>query len=90
MRNITMTALAFCALATTSAMAADASGATQGDCNTMAAQVRTALAANQSSSNFADATKEKNYGRDFCTNSLYKVGVEHYAQALKLLGVSAS
>ena len=90
MRNITMTALAFCAMATTGAMAADAVQPSADTCHAMATQVRTALDANQSSSNFADATKEKNYGRDFCNNAMYKIGLEHYAQALKLLGVSAS
>lgn len=90
MRNITMTALALCAFASTSAMAADTLAPTAGSCATMAVQVKTALDANQSSSNLADATKEKNYGRDFCNNSMYKVGLEHYAQALKLLGASAS
>ncbi len=90
MRNISLTALAFCAMATTGAMAADATGANQGDCTNMAVQVRTALEANQSSSSYADAKKESNLGREFCTNSLPKVGVQHYAQALKLLGVSAS
>jgi hypothetical protein len=90
MRNISFTVLAFCAMATTSAMAADALGPTQGDCTTMAVQVRTALDANQSNSSYADAKKESNLGREFCSNSLPKAGVQHYAQALKLLGVSAS
>jgi hypothetical protein len=82
-----MTALAFCAMATTTAMAADMAPS-QDNCHTMADQVKTALDANQNSSNVAQATKEKNYGRDFCNNSLYKVGLQHYAEALKLLGVS--
>jgi hypothetical protein len=85
-----MTALAFCAMATTAAMAADTMTPSSGSCATMATQVKTALEANQSSSNYAAAEKEKDYGRDFCTNSLYKNGLAHYAQALKLLGVSAS
>jgi hypothetical protein len=85
-----MTALAFCAMATTAAMADDAKTASAGGCAAMAEQVRTALDANQSSSNIADATKEKNNGRDFCSHQMYKVGMDHYAQALKLLGVSAS
>jgi hypothetical protein len=90
MRNITMTALAFCAMAAMGATAANAMTPTADNCNTMATQVKTALDANQTSSNFDAAKKEKNYGRDFCTNAMYKVGMDHYAQALKLLGVSAS
>lgn len=87
MRTI-MTALAFCAMATTGAMAADAMAPSSGSCQTMADQVKTALDAHQDSSNLAQATKEKNYGRDFCNESMYKVGLQHYAEALKLLGVS--
>ena len=90
MRNISLTVLALCAMASTGAMAADATPAPEATCATMAEQVKTALDANQSSANFADATKEKNAGRDFCNNSLPKAGVQHYAQALKLLGVSPS
>jgi hypothetical protein len=89
MRNITLTALAFCAMASTSAMADGASGYAA-DCTTMGTQVQTALAANQNSSNYDAAKKESNAGREFCSNSLPKAGVQHYAQALKLLGVSAS
>ena len=86
MRTI-MTALAFCAMATTTAMAADMTP-NSGNCQTMADQVKTALDTHQSSDNIAQATKEKNYGRDFCNESMYKVGMQHYAEALKLLGVS--
>jgi hypothetical protein len=88
MRTI-MTTLAFCAMATTTAMAADMTPSS-GNCQTMADQVRTALDAHQDSANVAQATKEKNYGRDFCNESMYKVGLQHYAEALKLLGVSVS
>jgi hypothetical protein len=82
-----MTALAFCAMVTTTAMAADMAP-TSGNCQTMADQVKTALDAHQNADNIAQATKEKNYGRDFCNESMYKVGLQHYAEALKLLGVS--
>jgi hypothetical protein len=88
MRTI-MTALAFCAMATTGAMAADVTPSS-GSCQMMADQVKTALDAHQDSANVAQATKEKNFGRDFCNESMYKVGLQHYAEALKLLGVSAS
>jgi len=90
MRNTIITALAFCAMATTGAMAADANNATESDCAAMQVKVHSALDANQSSSNLADAKKENSLGHQFCGNSLPKVGVAHYAQALKLLGVSAS
>jgi hypothetical protein len=73
------------ALGVTAASAADASADT---CMSMAAQVKTALDANQSSPNLAAATHEKNYGRDFCGHAMYKVGMDHYGQALKLLGQS--
>ena len=83
MRSVNLTALALCAMAmcATAANAAD-------DCASMATQVKSAMDSNQQSSNLQAATKEKNYGRDFCNNGLPKVGVVHYAQALKLLGAS--
>jgi hypothetical protein len=56
----------------------------------MASQVRTALTDNAQSANYQDAVKQQRYGRDFCANSFYKTGVDHYAEALRLLGVSKS
>ena len=88
MRSVKLTTLALCAMAAMGATAASAAEASADSCMSMASQVKTALDANQQSPNLAAATKEKNYGRDFCTNAMYKVGVEHYAQALKLLGQS--
>jgi hypothetical protein len=85
-----MTALALCAMATMGATAANAMTASADGCTNMATQVKTALDANSSSSNYSAAMKEKNNGRDFCNSGMYKVGIDHYAQALKLLGVSAS
>ena len=82
--------LALSSVFSTSAMAADMSSATEGDCAAMRVKVNSALDANQSSANFADAKKESTYGQEFCTNAMYKTGVSHYAQALKLLGASAS
>jgi hypothetical protein len=55
-------------------------------CSKMDAQVRTALQGATQSSNYDAAVKEHNTGRQFCTNGYYKVGTEHYADALKLLG----
>ena len=92
MRNLKLTALALSAtMAATMALAVTAASAAQASadtCMSMASQVKTALDANQSSPNLAAATKEKNYGRDFCNNAMYKVGMNHYAQAMKLLGQS--
>ena len=88
MRNITMTALALCAMAAmgTTAFAMDT---TYTDCHSKADQVRTALDANQNSANYAAAKKESDAGRDFCQQSQYRIGVNHYAAALKLLGVAS-
>ena len=68
---------------------AEATGSLSG-CVKMAGEVKQALAGNSQSSDYDQAVKEKNYGRDFCANGLYAHGQEHYAQALKLLGVEKS
>ena len=88
MRNVYLAAIglsAMLAMGTSAANAADDSAPT---CVSLASQVKTALAANQQSANYEAAVKEKRYGLDFCANAQPKVGVAHYAQALKLLGVS--
>lgn len=90
MRKFVMTAVALCAMATIGATAATAETASADNCTSMGAQVKTALDANPNSSNYSAAVKEKNNGRDFCDHGMYKVGIDHYAAALKLLGVSAS
>jgi hypothetical protein len=87
MRNVYLAAIglsAMLAMGTSAASAQDAAPT----CISLASQVRTALASNQQSSNYDAAVKESHYGRDFCANAMPKVGVDHYAQALKLLGVS--
>lgn len=58
------------------------------DCVGMASQVKTALSDNAQSPNYQEAVKQQGYGREFCNNGLYPSGVAHYAEALKLLGVS--
>ena len=73
------------ALGATSALASP-----QGDCAEQGQKVNTALAANQQSPQYQDALKEAHNGRDFCLNGYYKVGLTHYANALKMLGVSAT
>jgi ABC-type transporter MlaC component len=89
MRNFTMTALALCAMAAMGTTTAFAMDTTYTDCHNKADQVRTALDANQASSNYSAAKKESDAGRDFCQQSQYRIGVDHYAAALKLLGVAS-
>jgi hypothetical protein len=82
---------AMCAAVLGAALAsvpASADDASLSNCVKMASQVRDALASNAQSASYQAANKEKGYGQDFCANGLYKNGVEHYAEALKLLGVS--
>jgi hypothetical protein len=66
--------------------AEEASAAT---CQSMDAQVRSALSGSQQSSNQQEAVKERDTGRQYCTHGFYKVGMDHYAEALKLLGAKA-
>jgi hypothetical protein len=68
------------------AFGAGASAATLGDCNKMATQVNRALNANATSSSFDAAQKEKQLGSYYCTMDSYQKGVDHYSQALTLLG----
>lgn len=88
MRNVYLAAIglsATLALGTSAASAAENSAQT---CVSLASQVKTALDSNQQSANYDAAKKESRYGRDFCANAQPRVGTAHYAQALKLLGVS--
>ncbi|HEY5338157.1 MAG TPA: hypothetical protein VIJ85_08145 [Rhizomicrobium sp.] len=88
MRNLKLTALALCATVAMGASAANAAEASADTCMSMQSQVKAAVASNQQSPNLAAAMKESGYGRDFCNNAMYKNGISHYAQALKLLGQS--
>ena len=88
MRKTTIAAVVLCTLATIGGTAASAEGNSAETCFSMAEKAKAAVENNQQSSNIEAATKEKNYGRDFCNNGLSKMGIEHYAQVLKLLGVS--
>jgi hypothetical protein len=54
-------------------------------CHDMDAQVRTALESTQAA-NRDEALRERNSGREFCNHGYYKLGTQHLAQALKLLG----
>ena len=55
-------------------------------CTKLADEVNHALSANPQATNHEAAVKEELYGRGFCANGFYGHGVEHYEQALKLLG----
>lgn len=88
MRTFSIAAMALCATVALGAGAANAQPASPDTCHASDMQVKTALDANQSSANYREAFKERGLGRDFCNNAMYKVGMNHYAQALKLLGAS--
>jgi hypothetical protein len=71
-------------------LAASAAGAyagepTEGLCRNMDLQVGTALEANQSTGR-DEAVRERNSARAYCNRGYYKLGTQHFAQALKLLG----
>jgi|HubBroStandDraft_2_1064218.scaffolds.fasta_scaffold437645_2 hypothetical protein len=89
--TLTVSAAALCASVALGSLPATAenTGSLSG-CQKLASQVKHALASNTQSANYDAAVKEKDYGRDFCTNELYAHGEEHYEQALKLLGDSKS
>jgi hypothetical protein len=57
-------------------------------CITMEHQVKTALDSNAQAANYRDAVRQKQVAQDYCSSGLYKSGVAHYAEALKLLGVN--
>ena len=54
-------------------------------CASMQQQVKSALDSNAQSPNYHSAVKEQRYGLEFCSQGLYRNGVSHYAEALKLL-----
>ena len=81
-------ALSFSLFAVPVAVSA-AEEATAAACQSMDAQVRSALNSSQQSSTQQEAVKERNSGRQYCTRGFYRVGLDHYAEALKLLGNKA-
>ena len=85
--TLTMSAAALCAIVASGSLpaAADETGSSSA-CLKIADQVNQALAANPQSANHEAAVKEELYGRGFCANGFYGHGIEHYEQALKLLG----
>ena len=89
--TLTVSAAALCASVALGSLSANAEETRSlSGCQKLASQVKDALASNAQAANYEAALKEKNYGRDFCTNELYARGEEHYEQALKLLGESKS
>jgi hypothetical protein len=73
--------------AATSVLAAEE--ATAATCQSMEAQVRSALDGSQQSGSQQDAIKERKSGHEYCARGFYKLGMEHFDQALKLLGNKA-
>ena len=88
MRKFGMAALALCAMTTMGVAAAYADDANPATCVATQSKVDAALASNASSANHDAAAKERRYGLQFCNNSRYQAGLDHYNQALKLLGAS--
>jgi len=87
MRNVYLAAIGMSAMLVMGATAANAEAATQATCAQAQQKVSAALASD-SSANHDQAMKESHYGRDFCLNGLYGKGMQHYAEAMKLLGIS--
>ena len=92
MRNLKLaTGVAvLCSTLVAGAASASAQTASVTGCLDMAHQVKAALDANAQSPNYQEAVKEQGYGRDFCTNTFYQSGINHYNHALELLGVNKS
>jgi hypothetical protein len=88
MRNIYFAAAGLSAMLVMGATAANAETASQATCVQAQTKVTTALAADANNANRDAAAKESHYGRDFCSNGLYGRGMQHYAEAMKLLGIS--
>jgi hypothetical protein len=74
-----------------SALSADAAeAATRVTCTKTGSAVQDALNANPQSPNYKDAVEQRRTGFDFCNAGMYQKGVDHYQQALKLLGPSTA
>jgi hypothetical protein len=69
--------------------AASAQEVTESSCRSMDAQVQSALEGNSQSAGHEQALQERNSARQYCARGFYKMGTQHFAQALKLLGSSA-
>jgi hypothetical protein len=87
MRTFSMAAAAVVvavAATTGSALAASEDGST---CATLDSKVGAALDSGQQTANRDEVQKQRNLGRDYCRHGFYKIGNEHFDQALKLLNV---
>lgn len=73
-------------LVATSSFAQSDEPATVTGCLHMAKKVSAALDANQQSPNYSAARTQAQGAQSFCSQGLYKTGVEGYAKALTLLG----
>jgi hypothetical protein len=89
MRYTLVTTAAVCLGLMASASAASAQEVTEAACRSMDSQVQSALQGNSQSPSHDQALREQNSGRQYCAHGFYKVGTQHYSQALKLLGTSA-
>jgi hypothetical protein len=90
MRYNLVTSAALCLGLLAGTSPAFAAEGTEATCNQLDAQVRAALDSGQQLPNRDQAMKERSTGRQFCSHGYYKVGGEHYSQALRLLGSSGS
>ncbi len=82
-KSIALVTGACLALGVMSANAAEA--ATRVTCTKTGSALQDALNANANSPNYKEAIKERRAGFEFCNAGMYKKGVEHYEQAIKLL-----
>jgi len=88
MRNLTLATIGLSAMLAMGATAANADdAASQTTCAEAQHKVSDALQ-NDTSANHDQAWKESRYGREFCGSGFYAKGMQHYAQAMKLLGIS--
>lgn len=77
-------AVVICASLAFGTMAANA--ASMSDCLKMGKDVRTALANHKDAAHANQARRQQRYGLEFCNSGFYKRGLQHYKQALHILG----
>jgi hypothetical protein len=88
MRNVYLAAIGLSAMLAMGATAANAADdASLSSCTHAQTKVSSALSSDTSANHDA-AVKESKYGREFCNSGFYQRGMDHYANAMKLLGVS--
>ncbi len=81
-------AVAALSAALTASAASAATSVTTADCVKLSGEVATAIDANQASANLKQAKDERSAGNYYCGSGMFAKGVEHYNQALTLLGGS--